>query len=931
MPGITSTSAIALGGGTRLISDMELLQGGASPRVAVLDRESGRVTVLRLDGTEIEQIGQEVAHGLDPLGQLRLGVVTIDGRAHVTVAGDDGAVEALEVSHGRLDGGARTIATDGAGAAHSSAGAGMPDFVRTAEGGGLACLEFRAGALSEIGTMADDEATYAADVHLAAVADDVLITVSAEEDGLTFWRARGDEVQAYAALGAEEGLGIASPSAIEVVETAGAAFAVLAASGSSSLTVLRLDGAGLPVPADHLIDTPDSRFGGVSALAAAEVDGRAYLLAGGSDGGVTLLAMMPGGRLVTLDAVDAVGGAAIGNVTALEMAEIEGVLRAVVTTQTGQLLRLDIDLGPIGETRLGAGTLSGGARDDFLEGGGGDDAIHGGGGDDTIRDGGGADTMRGGAGRDTFILAYDAATDVIADFEAGLDRLDLSEWPLLYGASQMTWTTVQGGIVLTARGESVRILSRDGGALTLEQVLAGGFLDGFRVLPDVPPHGVVVGPDGPDLGTPGDDDIQGTYEDDIIAGGAGDDRLAGGDGNDRLLGEDGGDTLLGGGGDDLLIGGNGDDVLLDPEGSNTLEGGAGDDFLRGGAAGDRLEGGGGADAMHALGGDDRMFGGEGDDRMMGGDGGDLLRGEGGGDLMRGEGGHDRLFGGDGADSLYGDGGDDTLVGEGGDDHLSGGAGDDFVHGGDGDDTVLGGGGDDRLLGGNGNDALLDPAGANTLDGGHGHDFLRGGAQRDVMHGGTGNDALHGLGGNDAMFGGAGADRMNAGPGADLMRGEAGDDLMRGQSGHDRLFGGAGGDSVYGDGGDDFLTAEGGDDFASGGDGNDFVHGGGGDDVLMGGAGDDRLIGGTGRDTLIGGPGADTFVFGPRSGRDVVTDFGGIDRIDLSPHLAGGLSAREIVETFAQQTRFGVVLDFGPDELVLHGASLDQLAGQIDPY
>lgn len=82
--------------------------------------------------------------------------------------------------------------------------------------------------------------------------------------------------------------------------------------------------------------------------------------------------------------------------------------------------------------------LHGDGGNDTLLGGGGNDALDGGGGDDVLVGGVGADTLRGGEGHDVFVFGgldararlpvYDTQGDVVADFTAGEDRLDLSQF-----------------------------------------------------------------------------------------------------------------------------------------------------------------------------------------------------------------------------------------------------------------------------------------------------------------------------------------------------------------------------------------------------------------------------------------------------------------------------------------------------------------------
>jgi serralysin len=79
----------------------------------------------------------------------------------------------------------------------------------------------------------------------------------------------------------------------------------------------------------------------------------------------------------------------------------------------------------------GSDQIFGGAGDDEIDGGAGGDILVGEGGADRLIGAGGADWLVGGEGADTFryLAASDstvAAYDVIADFETGRDRVDLT-------------------------------------------------------------------------------------------------------------------------------------------------------------------------------------------------------------------------------------------------------------------------------------------------------------------------------------------------------------------------------------------------------------------------------------------------------------------------------------------------------------------------
>lgn len=80
---------------------------------------------------------------------------------------------------------------------------------------------------------------------------------------------------------------------------------------------------------------------------------------------------------------------------------------------------------------LGNDTLDGGAGSDTLEGGASNDWLVGGSGDDVLAGGQGSDVMTGGLGSDTFVfraLEAGSGVDTIKGFEAGLDRIDVSDF-----------------------------------------------------------------------------------------------------------------------------------------------------------------------------------------------------------------------------------------------------------------------------------------------------------------------------------------------------------------------------------------------------------------------------------------------------------------------------------------------------------------------
>ena len=303
---------------------------------------------------------------------------------------------------------------------------------------------------------------------------------------------------------------------------------------------------------------------------------------------------------------------------------------------------------------------------------------------------------------------------------------------------------------------------------------------------------------------------------------------------------------------------------------------------------DHLTGTSGGDFFDALAGDDTVSG-------LGGD--DFILGYFGNDVLNGDAGDDSIFGEDGDDTLTGDEGDDELLGGAGNDSIEGGGNADLIEGGSGRDTLLGGTGRDTISGdenadyiegGGGADDLRGVGGADTLVGGNSSDTLLGGGGRDELRGNNGADFMNGGGSADTLRGGQGKDTLEGGDSSDDLAGQNGDDLIKGNNGADTLGGGGGKDTIRGGQGKDLILGGDGHDDLSGQNGEDTISGGDGDDVIRGGGGGDRLIGAAGVDTLTGGAGADNFVFVSPSdtgvnpfNRDVITDFGPTDTIDLS--------------------------------------------------
>ncbi|MBL9048039.1 MAG: hypothetical protein JNK34_12140 [Tabrizicola sp.] len=293
---------------------------------------------------------------------------------------------------------------------------------------------------------------------------------------------------------AAQGLGVADPSAVKSVQLGGVTYLLVASVGSSSVSVLEIAPGGVMRVADHVVDTLDTRFQGVQALATATIGDRVFVMAGGSDGGVTLMLLMPDGRLVKTGQILCDPGQTLDNITAMTARVVDGngsantgdaVGDTYVSIESWEMtLQSDRFLGAAGSEQVaglggddlldgrgGNDRLLGGLGNDTLRGGDGDDLLTGEGGDDILEGGSGADTLQGGEGNDLLlgaegadVFVFSEGEDRISDFQDGLDEIHLSV--SLWGGAAPELTGFLAAAVVTEMG-----LSFDLGAGTRLDIL----------------------------------------------------------------------------------------------------------------------------------------------------------------------------------------------------------------------------------------------------------------------------------------------------------------------------------------------------------------------------------------------------------------------------------------------------------------------------
>lgn len=519
-------------------------------------------------------------------------------------------------------------------------------------------------------------------------------------------------------MGAGQGLGVADPTAMEVIQAFGATWVILAAAGSSSLSVMQVSSSGELTPTDHVIDTLHTRFGGVQSLAVTEVDGQVFVVAGGADDGLSLFTLLPDGRLVHLQSLAHSEGRGLMDVTQIAAQRVGDEIQIFVASEdTAGLSQFSVSLANLGITQTGG---AGGAGNDLLISTG-DDTLIGWGGNDILVAGPGDTVMTGGTGADIFVLATGGHSATITDFDPANDRLDLSDWPMLRDPAQLTITPTRTGAVITFRDNSLTIHTASGQPLS---DIGAWFTTPDRVLV---------------LGQPTGQALTGSRGNDILSSDEGHDTIDAGGGHDEVWSYGGDDLIYGGWGHDLIWAGADDDTVWAAGGDDTIYGGSGDDTLGGGDGEDMLWGGDGNDLQFGDLDNDTLGGAAGDDTLWAGGGNDLIFGDLGNDEMGGGLGADRVWAGPGDDLIYGGEGWDSLGG------------------GTGNDTIWADAGNDLAFGGDGNDLIAGSLGADTIWAGQGQDTIYGGDDNDLMGGGGGRDTIYGGRGNDTLSGGVEAD------------------------------------------------------------------------------------------------------------------------------------------------------------------------------
>ena len=396
--------------------------------------------------------------------------------ALLSSAGTPGTAQAVVTSIGALRG-VQTFAIMGG-------GAGSVAVLSTWNKPGLDAFHLGSdGSLVFETSINDTPKSYLANISdtatLTLAGQDYLLTLSSLENGITSFAVGADARPVLVdSLGTRDGLWVSGPAALQVVAVAGVTYAVIASTGSSSLSVVRVNDMGCLFVTDQAVDDLSTRFARPEVLDTFTLQGRAFVVAAGTDAGITVMELLPGGQLSPFYTVALETGAGLYAVTGLDVA-LDGTLMDifVVDARADRIQKFEMSLASLGGViTAAAGVALGTTKDDLILGTSASEVLQGGAGADWLHAGGGSDTLMGGAGADVFVFDGSLGSDRIADYELHSDRIDLSDWGNIYSVAALTITATSTGAVLGFGGHQLVLVSADGGALSASSFSEADFL-----------------------------------------------------------------------------------------------------------------------------------------------------------------------------------------------------------------------------------------------------------------------------------------------------------------------------------------------------------------------------------------------------------------------------------------------------------------------
>lgn len=473
------------------ISDLEIAWIDGVPMLYVASQASGGMTVYSLDGGVIysDQIGYSNARGTSGVNDID--IITVNGQTVLIPSGryDDRLAFHLLDNNGDFDG-LRTLGAD------TSLIGNFEHSIQIFIDGKTFLIAsqmgkegFRSARIRDDLSMEhkrhfeDNNQAHIGDVTAMVSAEfatrSFFFVASGQDAGVTaYWMGEYGNIKERGSVGPESGLGISYSSALETAIIDGQFFLFLGSAGTGTITTIRVNQWGGLFVEENYMDDRNSRFDGVRALESFSIGDRSFLIAGGSDDGVTLFEIDPGGRLNMIQVIEDSTDMTLTNITAIT-ATVDGndVYVFVAGSETG-FTQFSLNFDGLGDLITGddsANTINGTNDDDLIAGYDGNDILSGRSGDDRIIDGAGADIMKGNNGKDTFVFVDDGRMDTVLDFKPNTDKLDLTAFDMLYTIDQLVFVQKDYGVLISYGDDRFR-LENEGYQLTIGDLDANDFI-----------------------------------------------------------------------------------------------------------------------------------------------------------------------------------------------------------------------------------------------------------------------------------------------------------------------------------------------------------------------------------------------------------------------------------------------------------------------
>jgi hypothetical protein len=289
------------------ICDLKIVVQGGKTLLYTATRAGGGVMALDIGSTMTLLDQENISPGLSLPAEATIETVTINGTTHLVVTGANQAgVNAFAITATGTLGAPIQLpgSLSGAISAQAVLQIGGTTYFYAARMNESTIYTYSVaanGTMTLVGSKVLDAAHPGVDIGsmipVTVGSQKFLVSLSLEADVVRAFPVAGNGTLGNpTAVGAPQGLGINEPSAVEVVEMGGTTYLIVGSVNSSSISVIGLAADGTMFVTDHVIDTLDTRFQGVQALATAQVGDRVFVIAGGGDNGITVLTLMPDGR-----------------------------------------------------------------------------------------------------------------------------------------------------------------------------------------------------------------------------------------------------------------------------------------------------------------------------------------------------------------------------------------------------------------------------------------------------------------------------------------------------------------------------------------------------------------------------------------------------------------------------------------------------------